>query len=376
LADVYARNRSRAGTYTSGDRGKTWSNTGNALTRGEAKAAGFGYRTENGTVTITGYTGSVKDVVIPNRINNKLVTAIGDGAFANNRLSSVFIPNGVTVIGNSAFRDNQLTHLAIGNGVTAIGDGAFASNSLTSVSIPNSVTAIGVEAFADNRLTSVLIPNGVAVIGVRAFRTNQLTHLAIGSGVTAIGDLAFAANRLTRVTIPSGVTTIGNDAFLYNQLDSVTIPANVDIQPSSFYRLLYAHYAAAGRKAAVYTFERSASGDFETVTSNNTVEITGYTGSAKDVTIPARIDNQPVIAIGEGAFYNSQLTSVLIPDGVTAIGFGAFEGNRLTSVTIGANVEISRFASFPGDLEDVYTDKGKLAGTYTSGDGGKTWTRQ
>jgi hypothetical protein len=31
---------------------------------------------------------------------------------------------------------------------------------------------------------------------------------------------------------------------------------------------------------------------------------------------------------------------------------------------------------FPGNLAQVYTQGGSRAGTYRSGDGGKTWTRQ
>jgi hypothetical protein len=43
-------------------------------------AADFVYEARNGEVTITGYTGSAKNVTIPSRINNLPVTAIGEGA--------------------------------------------------------------------------------------------------------------------------------------------------------------------------------------------------------------------------------------------------------------------------------------------------------
>jgi hypothetical protein len=82
-----------------------------------------------------------------------------------------------------------------------------------------------------------------------------------------------------------------------------------------------------------------------------------------------------VTAIGSGAFAGNQLTGVTIPGSVTAIGTRAFYNSQLTSVTIPAHVDVAE-NPFPGNLADVYTSGGKRAGTYTSGDGGTTWTRQ
>ena len=76
---------------------------------------------------------------------------------------------------------------------------------------------------------------------------------------------------------------------------------------------------------------------------DGTITITDYTcggdnGTHKDVVIPREIDGKLVTTIGGIAFYDNQLTSVVIPDGVTTIGNGAFDKNKLTSVTIGNSV--------------------------------------
>ena len=70
--------------------------------------------------------------------------------------------------------------------------------------------------------------------------------------------------------------------------------------------------------------------------SGGTVTITGYTGGAGVVVIPAAIDGMPVVTIGNYSFKNIKyLTSVTIPDSVTSIGAEAFRGcTGLTSVTI------------------------------------------
>ena len=68
-------------------------------------------------IVINGYRGTSKSVVIPDRINGKVVTEIGVGAFSEKNLTGVTIPNGVTTIGDVAFAGNQLTSITIGKGV-------------------------------------------------------------------------------------------------------------------------------------------------------------------------------------------------------------------------------------------------------------------
>jgi hypothetical protein len=141
------------------------------------------------TVEIIRYSGSNKEVIIPSEIKGANVTSIGWGAFADNQLISVVIPNSVTSISGMAFFNNQLTTVVIPNSVTSIVDVAFWQNQLTSVEIGNSVTRIGAWAFSDNQLTSVVIPNSVTSIDVGAFSENQLTSILIGDDVDLLGNI-------------------------------------------------------------------------------------------------------------------------------------------------------------------------------------------
>ena len=123
---------------------------------------GFGWQeNEDGGVTITKYTGEGKNVVVPNEIDGKTVTEIGNNAFEfNSRLTSVTIESGVTSIGEFAFNNcTGLTNVSIPDSVTSIGEWAFSDcKGLTSVSIPDSVTSIGCSAFGGcTALTSISV---------------------------------------------------------------------------------------------------------------------------------------------------------------------------------------------------------------------------
>jgi hypothetical protein len=73
-----------------------------------------------------------------------------------------------------------------------------------------------------------------------------------------------------------------------------------------------------------------------TTNADNTITITGYTGSNKVLNIANKINGRSVTCIGGAAFYElAYLTSVTIPNGVTNIGFSAFWNcSSLTNATI------------------------------------------
>jgi tetratricopeptide (TPR) repeat protein len=70
-----------------------------------------------------------------------------------------------------------------------------------------------------------------------------------------------------------------------------------------------------------------------------------------NVVIPARIWGVNLTAIGNEAFKNTGITSVVIPDTVTEIGFGAFYGNKLERVVIGRGIKVIKGGVAQGRME-------------------------
>ncbi len=89
----------------------------------------------DGTVTITGYTGTDESVVIPAEIGGKAVTAIGDYAFLEyDELKEITFPDSLVTIGESAFAGTGLKNVTIPEGVKEIKEYAFEGcKSLTDV---------------------------------------------------------------------------------------------------------------------------------------------------------------------------------------------------------------------------------------------------
>jgi hypothetical protein len=85
------------------------------------------------TGTITDYTGSATDIIIPESFIvdgvTVAVTTIGESAFYDNDLFSVEMANSITTIEASAFKSNSsMESVTLSTGLTTIGDDAFAGS--------------------------------------------------------------------------------------------------------------------------------------------------------------------------------------------------------------------------------------------------------
>jgi BspA type Leucine rich repeat region (6 copies) len=348
--------------------------------------AQFTFTTNNGAITINGYTASNGVVVIPDEIDDLPVTSIGDWAFYSSDVTNVIVPDSVTNIGNGAFFDcESLTNITLGSSVASIGDWAFAfcpnltsiccrgnppalegdnvlyGNAATIYYLPESTgwtpifdghpailwnppVPFAYETNSDGitltitECTSfdavVTIPNNVnflpvTCIGDLAFYgDSSLANVSIPNGVTNIGISSFGrCTSLTNITIPNSVITIGENAFQYcTHLTNITIPDSVtSIGPWAFFYCT--GLANISIPDSVTNVEHS--------TFYNCFCLT-------NVTVP-----NTVTSIGSAAFYGcTDLINFTIPNGVTSIEDATFyDCTSLTSVKVPNSVKnIESFA--------------------------------
>jgi len=189
-----------------------------------AAQAQFTYVTNNGAITITGYTGPRFDVAIPDFINGYPVTSIQTAPFANSQ---------------------SLTNVTFGTNMITIGAGAFAGcGNLRNITLPNSVVSLVGGAFAGCGLTSIYIPGNVATIGVNAFGCSGLTNITVdplNATYSSVDRVLFDKSqarivlcpqgRLGNYTVPDTVRSIDDSAFAScSRLESVTFGSSLTRQ--------------------------------------------------------------------------------------------------------------------------------------------------
>ncbi len=254
----------------------------------------------------------------------------------------------VTAIGNNAFRDcTSLTSVTIPDGVTSIGDFAFyGCTSLTSMTIPDSVTSIGWAAFQScSSLTYVYLPSVDSIGSLAYYGCTDLSLIVTGKSPT-IGDYAIPSktNIIQGVvddsvlSIADTVTRIGMGAFNGSSYSVINIPSSVTSIGS------YAFIDCAGLTAINVDSDNPNYSSIDGVLFNKdqTILIQYPAGKSADMyMIP-----DTVTAIGKGAFFGCNLTSIGYSDGIAVIGDNAFFGcTGIAVATIPSSVtEIGRYA--------------------------------
>jgi len=286
----------------------------------------FTFTVANNQATITGYQGAGGFITIPTSIGGFPVRAVGNSAFEGNEfITFVTIPSTVTSIGTKAFFGNtSLQFIQIPASVVSIGDQAFGgctelfsidvspSNPNysddggvlfdknrrklllypigsfgTTYSIPSTVTEIGDRAFEGNRnLVTLTIPTGVLRIGARAFYNSQsLVTVRFGTGIDFIGSEAF-----------SGPFSVISAVYFFGKAPT-TVQANAFPLPPAVFQVRYLSGSAGfpsnplGGEWNGYTavpFTEFGNFAFR-VLPNDTIEITGYTGTAPSRGAPPQV---------------------------------------------------------------------------------------
>lgn len=300
------------------------------------QAEDYTYTTNNGTITITSYTGAGGAVTIPAEIDGLLVTSIGSNTFANcTSLTSVTIPASITNIAWRAFIScRNMTNAIISNGVISIEKEAFnGCLSLTSIYVPQSVIEIEHTAFAEcYNLTEIVIATSNLIYssldGVFFNKDRTILFLCPGgkdgdytipSSVMQIEEFAFRRSpNIAKITIPASVVEIGDRAFnSCTKLTSITVD-NLNPTYSSFDGVLFNK-----TQSVLITFPAGKQTDSYTVPQSVTsLDIYAFNKSPLvEVILP-----EGLIDIGRRAFWDCRnLSTITIPSSVTTIEANAFQ---------------------------------------------------
>ena len=257
----------------------------------------FGYTVSGGYVTITGYHGPARSVIIPEEIDGRTVTQIAAGAFTDGNLLSVTVPGTVTTIEPNA----------VAGGIRIIGDAdteAQAYASREGLTFTRRRYVLSFESMGGSAIADKNVMGGAKVTLPEPVRTNY--HF-MGWYTDTSYDSSVQWTDETRMPT--------HDVVLYAYWKIV----NPNITNDFTYALL----------------------------DDGTAEITGYSGSKIALSVPGTINGYTVTRIGDHAFEgNKTVLSVSLPAAVTEIGYCAFARSAVRTVSGAGNLAVIEDAAF------------------------------
>lgn len=313
----------------------------------------WSYTVANGTATVTGVASAVGNLVIPESLDGYPVKAIGHEALSGCMdLTSIELPEGLETIERSAFKGcTGLTNIGLPDSLTSLGWGAFEGcTSLAALVLPAGVTSWGNFCSGCTALENIGVADGNPAFISR----DGVLLSADGKQLVAYPP----GRKAAAYAIPDGVETLGSSAFRgCGNLETLSLPSSMSdlrgpagaytplMECSGLMEFLVADgnacfsardgilYDKAG-KTLLLCSEKKAGRSFTIPPGTTAIGNYAFDGYAnlEQVVIPEGVTN-----IGQGAFYESGLTSVATPKSVTSIGNAAFSDcNNLTEATIAA----------------------------------------
>ncbi|MBO4720097.1 MAG: leucine-rich repeat protein [Prevotella sp.] len=305
------------------------------------------------------------DVNIPAKVDT-----IDQHAFYNNykRSTPIVIPNTCKMIGYRAFHNNYVTpSVTFGNSIETIGSYAFAECHLIEKAVlPETVTRIGDRAFLNcdslrtftfpqnikevegwvlegcDALTKVTLAKGTTSIGESAFngcRKLSDINLTDQTSLTTLHNYAFYGTALKNVTLPNSITEIGWAVFQdCNELESINVPTGIDYVPYD-----YCEDSEKLRSVQMHDGIRTILHDafygcdsLENIKLNDkitTIEYNAFYGCEK---LALKKLPDALTFIGSNAFRDMKAMTgtMTIPTGVTTIEDGAFRNSGITAVVM------------------------------------------
>lgn len=367
------------------------------------KDGDFLYRVEGESdtpeVTIYSYVGSDTDVTVPSKIKGMPVTTLHGTFSGKETVKTVTIPEGVRLIEYNAFFGctalttvvlpssleemteytfYQCTNLktvsldTANSKLTKIGRYSFAyCEKLTGFDIPSSLKELEEFVFAYcSSLKKIIIPDTVEKIDISAFRMcTNVTEIKIPGTVKEASEFAlFGCDKVITAELPISMVTLANlqrsddletlvivddgstelpDKDALNEkkkLKKVVFPDSLTSIPRAFCRSISAleEVKLPANLKIISNASFSKCTNLKTIDLPDTVTEIGAFAfadctSLKDFTIPDGIKS-----IGEEAFYNSGITSLVVPESVETIDKLAFSHMaNLTNATFPAGCGIT-----------------------------------
>lgn len=259
---------------------------------------------------VTGYSGTSKDIIIPNEIFGQKVISIKQGS----------LPSSITSLSISKY--------------TELLPNFQNYNYLRSFDFNNApVSTIPANAFRDAiNLTTITNYQNVKNVGSYSFYNTQILFTGFDfTNIQTIGDYAFYISSISNYEVGDGVIVIEkNDAIEISNQTFIYLPDTVTTIGSNAFPLEYSIYYGGNSQVSFtseYFFKnvKQTEDGYWYVDRNTYVGLLNYTGDLTEIKVPSQIDGKNVNVVENFAFIgNNSLSRIDLPNTVTSIGNYSF----------------------------------------------------
>ncbi len=341
-------------------------------------AEDFTYDTTNATI-MTGFSdtginkladNTVLEIPLKNKDGNT-ITAIATNAFANKGLTKVIFQEGLNefTINAGAFMNNSISELTIPEGVRNFEAQCFRYNKITAVNFPQSTLKIGNGAFEDNKINSLTIADTKEKIQIdgTAFCNNQIKSFILPYRVEKLAGTAFLNNTGMESSPVDGSGIVYMYTSNANHFNADRIFRIGGKNISSYQKLILKDAEGSAEwEEKDFTYEGrkitglSEDGKIKAIDNKNLV-LPDVNPQGETITeiasnsfkMEAQFNENEVISpdgftsvafpkglqiIGDNAFQYNNFKDLSFPDSLEHIGMMAFNGNKLTTLTLPTNL--------------------------------------
>jgi len=354
----------------------------NTTEREEKEENGFLYCLyDNERVTVHGYTGDEKDIIIPEAFQGKPVTNVDTQSLLNFPVESVTIPQSVErVYVSTPFADSSMSvkniYVSEDNPFFSSENGILYNKDKTRLiccptgkqgvidNLPDSLTKIGEHGFQFcKKLEKVILPKQIKTIESYAFCESSIDEIVLPENLEKIKENVFVnCWNLKNIYIPAKVSSIGIDVFFgCHSLEEISVSdknAFFVSQDGILYNKEMTNLiqCPAGRQGELMHLPDTLI----------TIGIDAFLGcGVTKVNLPEGLS-----VIEDGAFKGSSITEIIIPDAVTAVKSEAFMYCNLEEVKLPKSLKrIGNYAFCGCGLSNIELPQGLYAIGYSAFDG-------
>lgn len=242
------------------------------------------------------------------------VTKIGEQAFSGLHIQKIRLSDNLNEIGERAFASTVFVNkVEIPKSIKEIPEACFQEATFThGIELPRQLECIKMNAFERTNMVELKIPNSVRILGNAVFKNSTIKKINLSKKIRVIPAEAFCYTKnLKKIEIPNSVVTIEEDAFFCSDVEKILL--NDGLQRIKAYAFQSTNIKEISFPRTVYHIDHASFRDCRKL---------------KNITFPLSLKY-----IGEEAFFNSGLETVILPPNVK-IEYRAFQNNGIKQIQL------------------------------------------